>query len=237
MILPTLALGITIYNRKRNGSIKLLFLFVIAGLSIVFVESITGITAIVMFFGLAFMLKSEKKMLLRLFNPIVVIVIIVCINLAFVVFSLQESLLSPLQTLFSSKEFATFSHRTYVWQAGLLLIQSKPILGIGSTSFNSFLGFSVSHPHNYIMYVLLSGGIIGLLLSLMFFYQTVSSMYKEKKLFESRLYIALLIVILSMGIVESLTEFPLLYAILIVGYKIRKTNTELFTRLDGRYVP
>ena len=68
---------------------------------------------------------------------------------------------------------ATFSGRTFIWQAILIYIAKKPLLGYGYMAFfssrtagagdlSAFVGFSVNHAHNGFLMVWLDLGLAGL---------------------------------------------------------------------------
>lgn len=225
-ILPTLSLALVC--NYRNGRLikkyELYFLFLISLISMLLVESLTGVAAVGAFILLIIWLKNEKKIFLRIFNPVVTVVGITLLSFGFTVFSIQNSLLIQFQHLLGSKDIATLSNRTYVWENALLAIKDHLLIGCGSTRFVSALGFNVTHPHNYFLFVLMAGGIIGFSLLLCYYYIVFRQLYLERKIFNSRVFIALMIVILFMGIVESLTEFPALYAVFNIGYLFSKAE-------------
>lgn len=115
------------------------------------------------------------------------------------------------------------SDRIYVWKAAIEIIKNHFLFGIGETNFKTVISvFSVTHPHNYLLFQWLSGGVGAVILSVLFFHSTLKEMFKRKARFEYRLFIAATIVVFIMGVVESLTEFPLLYAIFVIGYNLNR---------------
>ena len=95
-----------------------------------------------------------------------------CVSIAFTMFSFQSYLSSLIETLFEKD--ATFTGRTYVWAFTLVRLLDSPFIGFGwhsADEWRSVLGFydigfemGFSHPHNFILYMLLQGGVIYLVL-------------------------------------------------------------------------
>ena len=61
------------------------------------------------------------------------------------------------------KKDMTFTYRTYMWDSALNMIEQSPLWGWGLPSpewFNSHMSSFAIGPHNYILSILINGGII-----------------------------------------------------------------------------
>ncbi len=204
---------------KRLGWHTILFTIVVL-YSTIFVRSGTALLALFLFLLLLFLLHKDNNILVRLLSPNGIIVSYLVLNVLIVL--LQATFLPFIEKYVSSWEFiqsdiGTMSSRTYVWQAALLILRNKWLLGNGGLSFSATLyNFRVSHPHNYLLYQWLSGGVLAVVLTLLLYRFCLSTLFKGKNTFDNRMLICAVCSILLMGLVESLTEFPLLYAFLVL---------------------
>lgn len=140
------------------------FLIGIAMISIYLTKSSTSLVMMVVFvLGILFWSLKRKEYNFSLFKCFIVTM---CISVAFTMFSLQSFLSSILESLFEKD--VTFTGRTYVWAYTLLRLMSSPFIGFGwhsTDEWREVLGFyyitaGFSHPHNFILYMLLQGGLI-----------------------------------------------------------------------------
>lgn len=82
--------------------------------------------------------------------------------------------------------------RIYCWQTGLKMVKERPVLGFGASFRKDFKthfatdhpGYprDYSHPHNQFLIALLSNGIPGLLVFLLFWFQAVRLVWKSHRL-------------------------------------------------------
>lgn len=197
-------------------SIKDYLLLFVAVFSEILVDSSTGLVMMVIFVVGILWLNLRKKFprMSNNFSGMTLwkaFLVTGCISVAFTIFSFQSHLSSLIETLFEKD--ATFTGRTYVWAFSLIKIVSSPILGFGwhtEEEWRSVLGFytmnyamGFSHPHNFILYILLQGGIIYLSM-IVFIIIYISKRIKS----DNDIYIVLTLMYLTFfveGITESLT--------------------------------
>ena len=201
--------------------------------SVYLVDSSTSI-AMLYIFILGVLIWRIKGLIFRpsLFKCFV---IVSAISIAFTFFSFQEYLGSLIDGLFDKD--TTFTGRTFVWAFTLIRLIESPIIGFGwhtADEWRGVLGFydmpgfdmGFSHPHNYILYVLLQGGLLYMLL-IIYIFRYLSKKcveYNAEIYFLTLMYLAFFIE----GITESLTGaiffMPLLglYANFITNTKLKK---------------
>ena len=100
----------------------------------------------------------------------------------------------------------TFTGRTFIWDQALLKILRHPLIGNGMTEFPIGSYFVATHPHNFMLYLLVKSGLIGFLLF------AVSAVICAKKLEKNQDNKIAQILIMeycsffSMTVTESMTE-------------------------------
>ena len=208
--------------RKRLKIRTIVVTFVIAA-TLAYIKSATALFAFVVYLLLVFLLQKKNSFLMKVISPSGIIIMFVVVTLLVVVVDVLPYISGITAAMFSGKDVATGSDRIYVWKAAIEIIKNHFLFGIGETNFKTVISvFSVTHPHNYLLFQWLSGGVGAVILSVLFFHSTLKEMFKRKARFEYRLFIAATIVVFIMGVVESLTEFPLLYAIFVIGYNLNR---------------
>lgn len=178
--------------------------------SVYLVGSSTSI-AMLCIFILGVLIWHIKGLILR---PLIFkcFVIVSAISIAFTIFSFQEYLAPLIDGLFDKD--TTFTGRTFVWAFTLIRLLDSPIIGFGwhtADEWRNVLGFydmsgfdmGFSHPHNYILYVLLQGGLLYMLLIIYIFYY----LSKKCKVYNAEIYFLTLMYLAFFieGITESLT--------------------------------
>ena len=201
---------------------KDVLLILVALCSVILADSSTSIIMICVFI-VGVIYWSLKRRIYNL-SLIKCFAIISCISIAFTIFSFQSFLSSIVEQLFEKD--ATFTGRSYVWAFTLGRLMESPIIGFGwhtTDEWRDVLGYfgivaGFSHPHNFILYTLLQGGI--LYLSLFVFL----CFYISKKCPTNNEYLYVLTLMYLTFFVEGITEsltgtvlfFPMfcLYALL-----------------------
>lgn len=111
----------------------------------------------------------------------------------------------------------TFTGRTYIWDQALLRILKNPLLGNGATEFPIGSNFVATHPHNFMLYLLVKSGLIGFLL---FVVSAVICAKKLEKYQDSKIAQILIMEFcgfFSMTVTESMTEAIFFWLIIIMG--------------------
>ncbi|WP_373218842.1 O-antigen ligase family protein [Ruminococcus sp. 5_1_39BFAA] len=211
------------YKPKKRLKIRTIIVTLVIAATLVYIKSATALFAFVVYLLLVFLLQKKNNFLMKVISPSGIIIVFVVATLLVVVVDILPYISGITSVLFSGKDVVTGSSRIYVWKAAIEIIKNHFLFGIGETNFKTVVSvFSVTHPHNYFLFQWLSGGVGAVILSVLFFHSTLREMFKRKARFEYRLFIAATIVVFIMGVVESLTEFPLLYAIFVMGYNLNR---------------
>ena len=135
-----------------------------------------------------------------------------------------QQVFSPLIVQVLHKDI-TFTGRTEIWDLTLAYVKEHWLTGSGYLTradfpkmFPSDL-FSYVHPHNFILSLLLQGGVI--LLVIFVIWTGISGMYllKNRGYLSANLLLALLLAFLVTGLTEALAVYmcPLLYSVLTLG--------------------
>lgn len=207
LILPGVALNIlcSIYDFGKPNIKDYLLMFV-ALYSVYLVDSSTSILMMCIFIvGVLYWLFKKGNAQLSLFKCFW---ITTCISIAFTMFSFQSYFSSLIETLFEKD--ATFTGRTYVWAFTLMRLLDSPIIGFGwhsADEWREVLGFygqgfdmGFSHPHNFILYLLLQGGVV--YLSLFF----ILCFYISKKDINFNAWNYILTLLFLTFFIEGITE-------------------------------
>lgn len=115
------------------------------------------------------------------------------------------------------------STRILVWDRTINLIKESPIIGYGfrqTTQMRSLINLSLkwtyfSHPHNYVLYILLQGGIVGATMIIYMYTCVAKRCIRFKNSFTAKVLLFMYIAFLIMGLTESLTGATLLYPMMI----------------------
>ena len=117
----------------------------------------------------------------------------------------------------------TINNRTTIWNSIMEFVFKKPIVGYGYLSFDQYVEIldhpSFTHPHNFLLYLMMTGGIL-LLLSFMVGVAIASKSIKENsQALCNRVILFVWYAFFLMGLVESLNSSVLMYPMLLMGMK------------------
>lgn len=227
-ILPIICFSIIrSYEEKDSIGLYQLFIFLLSLVTTILNKSATSLLVLVIFFALVLSFVVLKKRVPHFFSLNKMCGIISIISIAIVAFNIQYVFSYIIENILERN--LTFTSRTRIWPIAINRFLSNPIIGYGAITSNDFSGFFgrwiVSHPHNYLLYIVMSGGII-LFLILLLGIRRASINLTEFKHEEIRLILLITIVCFAiMGIAESLTEAPLLYTVLILAMEWKTPNS------------
>lgn len=218
LILPAVSM-LLIYNYITNKYLNLysLALIVIGMVSCVLVDSGTAMIGMALFIisVLYFNTFRESRALS------IRTVFIACLLLfgGIVIFNVQELFAD----LFSGLgRDITLTGRTIVWARYLDYIFDGHMLGIGILNTKEMYDlFACSHPHNYFLYVLLQGGIVGTGIIVYMIFQIGKVQKEVIRSSSSHVLICCIVVFLIMGISESLTECVMLYPVYVLAGNVK----------------
>lgn len=218
VILPAITC-VLLNNYLKNVNLNLfsIFMITISIASSVLVKSGTAKVGIILFVLIIsyFIFFSDFK-LLTIRNVVIICLIAFC---GIAIFNVQEKF-SYFIINFLEKDI-TFTGRTKIWDRYISYLTNELFLGSGIiVSDKMFRLFGTSHPHNYLLYILLQGGIIGAFIIFTLYFKVS----KKQRIFRnsniSHILLGCIIVFLIMGIVESLTECVMLYPIITIAGNI-----------------
>ena len=186
------------------------------GIIIICLATVIIVGSVTAFIGMTFLLAvtfiNKKKGYSKLINIFFVYIGAFIVSDLLIVQQVQYKFINLLS--FFGRD-VTLSGRNYVWSKSLAAIRDNLLWGYGYEYKSTVLQrIGASHTHNFYLWTLLCGGIVGLaLFSIIIF--TVSKHVMDKMIYRyNRIGFALISSFFVMGISESLTLMPLFLAII-----------------------
>lgn len=193
--------------KKTGREKKGLFLFILALLTMVYSRTMASYLALIEF--LIFGLLRKERLCNRIISNNIVPIFFLLIVLNY--FLVNANSYFP----FSSELDLLSSGRVTIWYLGLLLVEGSPISGYGDYGakikpywiqwMNNNVGFN--YAHNTILQLLLDGGIILTVMSIITLLLYINNIKRIHCLKLKYFISCLLLIYLSIGMVESLTEY------------------------------
>lgn len=217
MLLPILAISLLRdYLKKGKPGLHFIIMLVVSFITCILNDSATGKLTIVVFVTLVLVFRPEKKELPQWFTLNRFLFITILADLAIVVFRLQNIFSFIIEGVL--KKSITLTGRTDVWDRTFPYILNKPWIGYGFLIGDAYqILLWENHPHNYFMYILMTGGLVFLSILIIGIYLANQSLKNTIQFMVSKIVLFALICFMFMGIDESLTKAPLLYPFLILG--------------------
>ena len=224
-------------SRKKNNIERKEIIWIILSIfSAVISKSSTTIVSVIALVGMWFMVK-KGKLFRWIINPKVYGLIYVFVWLALIVFRLQYIFANIIIGIL--KKDLTFSHRTIIWDRALQLISERPIFGYGTP--DSYNVFSVNHDykggnnnvwstlsgHNEVLQLAYIGGIVLIILFILFFLVSTSKASRNNPIF---ILYYLSIVVIS---IVWLSEVPGEYAMFAMLFFCMYSGT-IYSKLSVR---
>ena len=147
----------SLMNAGKLLSLLSVYCISLAIVSVLYVQSVTGILAMAAFVLLLGLLSRRRHSILL--NPIFLISIFLLLTTLLVVFHIHFFFADIISQVFGKD--ATLSGRTYLWDYAIQHIRDNPVFGTGATT-RSVLGINghvYAHPHCLILDLLYKGGI------------------------------------------------------------------------------
>lgn len=213
--------------------IRAWMLTAISLLTTVLVDSSTGAGGMVVFVLVMFVYNyGFWKWMRKLCTVVNVLVAILVIDILFVVMFNTEYFSWIIENVFGRQSDLT--GRMSIWAVATELVIQKPLLGYGSNVGNVLADFTYAHhPHNFMLYTLLQGGIVALLL---FVFSVVKAQKEIDRIVSQKMkgiIVGGFCAMLVMGITESLTAAPFLFII----FPLCKLNSLRNENRIGHNVP
>lgn len=215
MLLALCINSIVSIHNQNSYSRETVFLFTICMFSVITCESSTSL--VVLLGWMIQVLLVGRGRVPRWYNFKNILFLLIILSIAIVFFGFQENFGEEIEYFFNKD--ATMTGRVVVWERSMELFSKSPILGYGFMTrldweellylpFTSTAFFS--HPHNFVMYQLLQGGVVYCLILVLYFmfWGRLSKQYKNNV---GIMHVVFIYVILMIeGITESLNQFYLL---------------------------
>lgn len=225
-ILPIVCMSlIRSYWRYGRISLRIWVLLICSAVTFVLVDSATSLVGYAVFVGLLMLYHSKKRAIPRVITLTNVLIVSVIVFICIIFFNLQNSLSYLIETLLGRS--LTFTGRLQVWGMSISRFLKKPILGYGYLSGDEFVkmfngGKAWAHPHNYMFYILLTGGLLLGIIIVIGYCMASREINKNISSIYSKIILFTLCAFLVMGITESITSTVLLYPMLVLGINIDK---------------
>lgn len=183
------------------------------------VDCKTGLIGI--FFVVIMLFMFSRKKLPKFINAKNVSIIVVVVSILFATTSITDVFNDLLVSL---GEEASIGHRINIWKRAIEIIIQNPIFGYGLRNNDEYkmllnvnLGYSyISHPHNYVLYTLIQGGLMQLVVVGALFFRTTRKCMKNRDSFAAKMIMYTYIAFFIMGITESLVGAAMLYPLAII---------------------
>ena len=230
-ILPTVGLrAILCVYRSGKYTFSFYCLLIISILTNIIVDCKTGAIGIIIVAVMA--LIFSKKTLPKWINLKTGIIVFVIITL---IVTTTQFLENFNQFMFLIGEEVSLMSRTLVWENSLYLFFESPIWGYGLMDndgyrelLNTYTGWGYfSHPHNFILYTLIQGGLIQFGMACYLFFKIGKLSYENKSNFAIKMLIFVYLAFFVMGLTESLIGATLIYPLAVFA--------ESFVKYDIQY--
>ena len=216
-LLPAIVLNaiMAVYSKKKYN-LRLYLLIIISVATEWFVDCKTGIIGIAIVIVMMFVFTRRK--IPRFINAKNGLICIGVLSVALGTTSLLNEFSGVLAGL--GETVSVFS-RQAVWFRAIQLFINSPIIGYGlrtNDGYRQLINLSTgwgyfSHPHNYILYGLIQGGLIELLMIVYLIVKISHICLKNRNNYMAKMLIVFYIASFVMGITESLVGYTLLFPI------------------------
>lgn len=208
------------------GKIKLdaIILISCAVLTLILAGSATSLIGFSIFALLLSIFHHKRRGLPKIFSLLTGLIVTVTIFIAMLFFNFQQYFSFFIENILGKD--LTLTRRIAVWQMALNKIFHKPIIGYGYLTGSEYVEMferdTYTHPHNYYLYILMTGGIV-LAAVLLFGYLYANRVLNNSmSTIFSKIIMFTLIAFLIMGLTESLVSTVLMYPILILAMNADK---------------
>ena len=225
-ILPIICMAlIRSYWKWGKIAFRAWMLLACSACTFVLVDSATALVGYTLFLVLLMLYHSKEKTIPPIINLTNGIIVSAVILIGIVFFNIQTFMSFLIENILGKS--LTFSGRLPVWKMSILYFLKKPILGYGYLSgdeyeqmYNSILW--AAHPHNYILYILLTGGLLLGIITIIGYWMANQNINRNIKSIYGKIVLFTLCCFLIMGITEAITATVLLYPMLVLGMNIDK---------------
>lgn len=218
-MIMALASNVLCLRYSRFWLINFIVLAVVIVTSLAIVGSMTSLSMIVVFL-VCCLLPTSKLRLIAICGLFVVFLLFQI----FVVFNgrgLENNELAVYLVEDVLKKDLTFTHRTYMWESAINIIEKSPIYGWGfadTTWFKTHMTAFAIGPHNFILTILVNGGVILLALYIMICSKVFKAVLPYLKIKNMQLLLLAVACFWVMSLFEMYPYFFMLYALALLYY-------------------
>lgn len=220
IMLPIICLAlIRAYYFFGKLKINTIILIVCAVLTVILADSATALVGFAVFALFLFLFHNKKKKLPKIFTLFTGLIVTVAAFFALMFFNLQKYFSFIIESLLGKD--LTLTNRLAVWNMALDKIIHKPFFGYGYLTGNQYVDMfgrdSYTHPHNYFLYIFMTGGILLAVILFAGYYYANKTLKSSIDTVYSKIIMFTLIAFLIMGLTESLVSTVLMYPVLILA--------------------
>lgn len=218
-MIMALASNVLCLRYSRFWIINFIVLAIVIVTSLAIVGSMTSLSMIVVFL-VCCLLPTSKLRLIAICGLFVVFLLFQI----FVVFNgrgLENNELAVYLVEDVLKKDLTFTHRTYMWESAINIIEKSPIYGWGfadTTWFKTHMTAFAIGPHNFILTILVNGGVILLALYIMICSKVFKAVLPYLKIKNMQLLLLAVACFWVMSLFEMYPYFFMLYALALLYY-------------------
>ena len=218
-MIMALASNVLCLRYSRLWLINFIVLAIVIVVSLVMVGSMTSLSMIVVFL-VCCLLPTSKLRLSAIYGLFVVFLLFQI----FVVFNgrgLENNELAAYFVEDVLKKDLTFTHRTYMWESAINVIEKSPIYGWGfadTTWFKTHMTAFAIGPHNFILTILVNGGVILLVLYIMICSKVFKAVLPYLKIKNMQLLLLSVACFWIMSLFEMYPYSFMLYALALLYY-------------------
>lgn len=215
------------------GKLKIstIILIVCSVLTLILAKSATALIGFSIFALFLFLFHNKERGLPKIFSLLTGMIISVAAFFAILIFNFQQYFSFVIENILGKD--LTLTKRLAVWQMSLDKIFHKPIIGYGYLTGSEYVEMferdTYTHPHNYYLFILMTGGIVLAAILLLGYLYANKVLNSSMSTIFSKTIMFTLIAFLIMGLTESLVSTVLMYPILILAMNADK--------LKGRQLP
>lgn len=211
------------YILKNKISIWVWPIFIIIGFSYLYVNSITSVIMILLYF--IFILTNKSPIWKKILNFKVILIFIIFMFIFIVMFNGQIYFEKFLENHLGKN--TTLSGRTFIWEKARYYITKAPIFGYGLQNTSILLErFGINHVHNIILDILYNGGIIALIAYLYIIKLCIKMINKDRNSFISNNISMGLFIYLFASIFDYYNNKYIIFILFIFAQYINKLNEE-----------
>lgn len=214
------------YQKHCKGKTAIMKVCVtITVLSFAITKSISGIVSVILF-AFVFVIVSKCKRAMIATN-----IGILLLNVGLVVFRIQNMFSFVIEGVF--RKSVGLTGRDKIWDRVLYWIKQKPFMGYGYESNDILLSkfmltdgsyFQFAHCHNYLLQIIYTMGILGLLCFFAMYFISWNRMFRHGADRWNRIIASSLLTIMFSLLVNSYQQPIALFMLLVMGYEISKVE-------------